>query len=443
MKVGFYETEITNPLGTCLTGYFHRRPMSGVKEKLFAKAVAIENEGEQFAILSVDTCSMTDDMMELIYERIEHFTGLTRKNILLNCTHSHTGALLRTHNRIVLEEEHADCEYRAKLCADTVVLALQRLQEATCRYGLGKQEKYIFIRNFLMKDGSYFTNPFPFDPNIDHPIGEIDPSVNVLYFEDMDGNPLGALTNYACHCDCVGGTEGSSDFPSILSTDLKKEYGMNFVSVYLQGACGNINHLDTQSEVDYKVRYKELGHVLADEVKRVIADSTPLTETDLAFGYEKVELERRKVPQAMLDDAEEKLRTIPEPESDECNIAVPDDPVMIRNYARNLLALYGKEAVEKEPVVITSVQAFRFGDCYFYGVPGELFNQYAFYIKENSPGKRNFISELSQPGCGGYLPIPELMESDNCYEGKYTSCRVVPGAGQILAEAAVKLAKTL
>lgn len=442
MKVGFYETEITNPLGTCLTGYFHRRPMSGVKEKLFAKAMAIESDGKRFGIIAIDTAGMSDDVKLMVLERASEYLELPQENILISCTHSHTGALTRTSTftRIVEKFEDPESAYRAKLCADTLVLAFQRLTECTCRYGLGHHEKYVFIRNFMMKDGSYFTNPFPFDPNIDHQIGEIDPSVNVLYFEDKDGNPLGALTNYACHCDCVGGTEGSGDFPAIMAKDLKLKYGLDFVSVFMQGAAGNINHLDTQNNVDYTVRYKEIGHLLAEEVIRTIDASKPLEDATIATGIQPVKLKRRTVPQAMLDDAEEKMRTIPEPESDECNIAVPDDPVMIRNYARNLLSMYGGDAPEE---IETSVQVIRLGDCYFYGVPGELFNQYAFYIKENAPSDKTFIAELSQLGFNGYLPIPELMEADNCYEGKYTSCIAAPGAGQILAEAAVKLAKTL
>lgn len=443
MKVGFYEKELTHPLETCLTGYFHRRPMSGIKERLFVKAVAVENDGERFGIIAVDTCGMTDDVFEWIYARAEQMLDLPRKNILISCTHSHTGALMRTAARIVEKEEGEECKYRAKLCADCLVLAFQNMQEATCRYGLGEQKEYAFVRNFLMKDGSYFTNPFPFDPNIDHPVGELDPSVNVLVFEGADKKPFGAIINYACHCDCVGGTEGSGDFPAVMAKELKQVYGYDFVSLFVQGAAGNINHLDVNSNVDYKVRYKEMGVALAKIVESIIEKATPLTDTSIVAAVQPVQLKKREVPEELLEDAREKVRTIPEPESDECNIAVPDDPVMIRNYAINLLDIYDSESFKNKPYIETRVQVIRFGDCYFYGTPGELFNQYAFYMKENAPTARNFIAELSQPGYHGYIPIPELMESDNCYEGKYTSCTMAPGEGQILAEAAVKLAKTL
>lgn len=46
MQCGFYETEITPPLGTMIPGYFTKRVNQGVKQKLYAKAAVLENEGQ-------------------------------------------------------------------------------------------------------------------------------------------------------------------------------------------------------------------------------------------------------------------------------------------------------------------------------------------------------------------------------------------------------------
>ena len=51
MRCGFYETEITPPLGTTIFGYYGRRVNVGVKHKLFAKACVLEQDDKLCAML--------------------------------------------------------------------------------------------------------------------------------------------------------------------------------------------------------------------------------------------------------------------------------------------------------------------------------------------------------------------------------------------------------
>ena len=43
LQCGFYEKEITPPLGSDIPGYFMKRPSTGVLDRLYAKAFAVSD----------------------------------------------------------------------------------------------------------------------------------------------------------------------------------------------------------------------------------------------------------------------------------------------------------------------------------------------------------------------------------------------------------------
>lgn len=446
MKVGFYEKDVTPPCGSLIVGYFHPRYATGIKENLYAKSVVIEENGECFSITCVDACSIPGDVMRDIINGISEKTGIPTANILVAATHAHTGTLINRQGGVFDDNSPGmdSVEYRIGQIIESAVYAYQRRQEATCRYGYAENTHFAFVRNFLMKDGRYITNPPRVNLEIDHAIGETDPSVHVLYFEDKEGNPIGSLTNFACHCDVVSGTEFSGDFPAITAKELKKKFGPEFVSVYMQGACGNINDNDvTVPRPDPVQWYQEAGVSLAQSVVEAIDNSSEMKDCKISAIREELILKVRTLPEGMLENARQTLKDIPKSKERVADFNDLDDPNVVRTYAARLVSIYDN-AVKADPRgIVTSVQVIRFGDCYIYGVPGELFNQYAFHIKENAPTKRAFVSELSQPGYCNYIAIPLFYESDDVYEGKPSSCWLEKGEGQKIADKAVALGNKL
>ena len=105
--------------------------------------------------------------------------------------------------------------------------------------------------------------------------------------------------------------------------------------------------------------------------------------------------------------------------------------------AKGLIRAYNARQVKRK----MTVQAIRLGDVYFYAVPGEMFVQHGLYIKENSPTSKNIVSELSH-GIGGYIPTKDAI-ADTVYESKMSSFPFEAGAGELIAEKAVKLANEI
>ena len=91
MRVGFYEKDITPPLGSMITGYFNPRYATGIKEKLCAKSMVIESEGTLFSYTAVDVCNIPPDAMRDIIHGISEKTGISSDHVLVSATHCHTG----------------------------------------------------------------------------------------------------------------------------------------------------------------------------------------------------------------------------------------------------------------------------------------------------------------------------------------------------------------
>ena len=47
MLCGLYELDITPPLGVNIPGYFQARPACGIRDNLYARAMALENADGQ------------------------------------------------------------------------------------------------------------------------------------------------------------------------------------------------------------------------------------------------------------------------------------------------------------------------------------------------------------------------------------------------------------
>jgi len=61
----------------------------------------------------------------------------------------------------------------------------------------------------------------------------MDPDVPMLFIRDADEKQaLAGVTVFACHCDVIGGTEFSADYPFFLQQALRHEFGENFISAF-------------------------------------------------------------------------------------------------------------------------------------------------------------------------------------------------------------------
>jgi hypothetical protein len=62
--------------------------------------------------------------------------------------------------------------------------------------------------------------------------------------------PVLTYVNFADHLDTTGGTRISADFPTTLAQRLADYRGPDMLTIFANGACGNINHVVVRAELD-------------------------------------------------------------------------------------------------------------------------------------------------------------------------------------------------
>ena len=89
MRCGFYEVDITGPIGCSMPGYFVDRFTTGVKDRLYAKAFAATDEKTTFAMLELDCCELMDCYKDEILDRVCQMNDIARENVSVSVTHTH------------------------------------------------------------------------------------------------------------------------------------------------------------------------------------------------------------------------------------------------------------------------------------------------------------------------------------------------------------------
>ena len=242
LQVGYGETNINPPLGTSITGYYIPRFAKGFLDDLEVSAIVMACDDTRIAVISVDSCFLDKIYIDRFIETIEKNTGIKKENVFLSVTHTHTGPgpLLGGENPPEEEEKlQRYYDFLEVRISDAVKLALLDLKPAKMGYIVGwAPERVAYIRRYKMKDGTTMTCPPVGDPNIDHPIGELDQRVNVLRF-DRDGAESIVIVNYGLHVDTVNGDLISSDWAGWMRRTLDKALD-GVKSMLICGAQGDV-----------------------------------------------------------------------------------------------------------------------------------------------------------------------------------------------------------
>ena len=420
MRCGLAEVNITPPLGVPIPGQLYDRRSTGIKDDLFAKAVVVDDGTNIAAFVTLDALAVERDIVSAIRERISNATGILPEAIMVSATHTHTGPPIIAVYGNRRDDEYVN--YMIKKASDAAILAFKDLRPVEIGAGIGHEDSIAFNRRFLMEDGTVLTNPGVNNPSIVKPIGPIDPQLVVLMIDDKDGYPLGAILNYTCHLDVVGGDEYSADYPGEISKVLKRLYGDDFVSIFFTGTCGNINHIDVTGKMDTKgEHYKKMGRILAGEAFKVMQNVEYIDEPKVSFDSRYVKVGVRK---AGAEDIERAKKVLKSSDSTESDIL----------FARDIIAL------SKSPIdaVELEVQVIGIGEFVVVGLPGEVFVEFGLDIKNKSKFKYTVVSELTN-GSHGYIPVREAFEQGG-YEprlSQYTN--LVPETGYILVDKAVEI----
>ncbi|MDR1388749.1 MAG: neutral/alkaline non-lysosomal ceramidase N-terminal domain-containing protein [Treponema sp.] len=88
--LGFSKKDITPDFPVSLAGYLADRPAAGIHDRLYARALAFLAAREKYVLLVLDLLHLDRVCIEKLYQGITRF-GLTGENLLVCCTHTHSG----------------------------------------------------------------------------------------------------------------------------------------------------------------------------------------------------------------------------------------------------------------------------------------------------------------------------------------------------------------
>ena len=428
MKCAFYEKEITPPLGSDIPGYYANRFTTGVQDKLYAKAAVFSGDNQEIAaILTIDAVSVSADFCRAVTDRVRQFTGIPAEKVAIIANHTHYGVPF---GDVISQRDPEFCALLERLAADCITLAWQRLETCTLSYGIGHEDTVAFNRDFILKDGAIVTNASGHKENIVRAYGGIDPDLPVLTVKNSEGQVIGVLFTYALHQDTTGGMEYSGDYSSEISHALKERFGHQMVSIYMPGCCGDINHIDVWGE---RRTHRQIGRIIADEIARVMCeDSAAVACRTVATAYRVVPMVRRRATPEQI----EKAKWIME---DRANRTSKYD---MTGQNAPLLLQYEEDFRDAPKTVDVPVQVFVIGDIWTMIFPFEVYHRYGLQIKQACPNGKWLMSELANIEAG-YVPIPELFDTDAYPVQLCHGSWLMPEAGDQLVESVSNLVSDL
>ena len=443
LLAGFARVDVTPMLGISLRGYYQVRLADGVLDPLEINALAVKCGDDTAVLMTLDTCAINNDEAVAFLNAASASSGVPVENIFIHATHTHTAPFLDLDAENDLVREHTALVVRKM--GDAAKLAVDDLKPAKMGWAIGQSRNISFIRRFRMRDGKIRTNPGVDNPDILHPIGEVDERVNVVRF-DREGGDTIVLANFGDHPDTVGGCKISADWPGFTRRRLEKALD-DVKCIFFNGAQGDVNHVNVHPKpgdlndmfMDFDDVSRGYGH--ARHMGNVVAGAIMQVYDKVAY----VEVDDLKATQKVVQLAS--------------NMA---DPSELPN-AHYIKDMYDAgranelpyEAMELTTVVAEAVRmcelehgpahfplrlsAVKIGPVALLGIPGEPFNGVGIGIKE-AKGWDLVMPCCLTNGCRGYFPMKDAYDEGG-YEAR--SSRFKAGTAEQIIEDAKALLDTL
>ncbi len=423
LQAGYSRVNVTPMLGIDVGGYYKPRFASGVLDELEIVALALSVGEQKVVMMTLDHCGIKNEICDEFRDHVAEVTGLPREAVLIHATHTHTAAALEP----LFDEETTGgliCEYRQAVCrkmADAAVMALEDCKPAKMGWAVSKAPNIAFVRRFRMKDGKVRTNPGVGNPDILHPIGDVDERVNVLRF-DREGAESIVLVNFGDHPDTVGGDKISADWPGFLRRNLESWIGVK--PIFFNGAQGDVNHVNVNAKDgdlndmfmdfdDVSRGYghaRHMGNVVAGAVMQVY-DKVNYVDVDSLKAVEKVVMLPSNMPKPEDMELARKYDALHQAgKDDEIPFEGMELTTVVAEAARMLRLEHGPEAF---PMNLTGIAIGNVALC---GIPGEPFNGIGLGIKE-AEGWDVVMPCCLTNGSIGYFPMQDAYDEGG-YEAR-------------------------
>ncbi|RUL88733.1 hypothetical protein TsocGM_05995 [Tautonia sociabilis] len=336
------------------------RPATEKKGELTARAVVFQKGEEAVAVVSLDLLGFPS----VLGDRVRARVGRIRpENILIGATHTHSAP-----DCYAFPDGRgghtADLSYLDSVCvlaAEALNEAIDRLQPALLRIATGEARGKIAFNSYA--------------PDL------YDRRMSVIRAESPGGEAIATIVNYAVHPEVLGNDQGilSPDLVGPLCDRIESQAGG--LALFMNGAQGGMVTADNRdldrprdplrgdwegiSSWDECLR---IGHLMADEAARLLADAPVQDDPTLACDSEVV-----RFPV----------------DSDDLWAVVQHSPL---DYPRN-----------DDRSVNARINLVTLGNAQILTIPGEALPNLGFYLKRKMTGTHNLLFGLTNDAFGYIL----------------------------------------
>ena len=362
-------------------------PSNPTKKKfgeLTVRALVIEENGTRVAICSTDFLGFPGVLCNRVRAQVP---GIAPQNILIGATHTHSAPdCYGFPNRD--GKTAADIDYLNSVCvklADAINEAVNELQPTRIKIATAKARGKIAY--------NYYAEQL------------YDPRCHVVQALDAEGKPFATLVNYACHPEVIGSEQGilSPDFVGPLYDRLEECGGGT--GIFMNSAIGGMVTADCRGPDGRDIRtWQEcirIGHLLADESLRIVADASIQKDPKLFCGRSTV-----KFPV----------------ENDLLRAIIKLSPLSFE--------------LDEKGRIPSQLNVVNLGDAQILTVPGEALPNIGYYLKRRMHGKHNLLFGLTNDAFGYILTKVDWNSFDR-YDYITRTC-LGEMTGEIFIEEALK-----
>lgn len=402
-KAGSAKVNITPHGSLWMAGYAARtHPSEGTLLELHAKALALEDEtGRRAVLVTTDLLGLPEPVSEVVATRVKQKYGLSRDQLFLNSSHTHSGPVIGTmlsvayegNQGINPEQWEAVKAYTGQLEGQMVRVvgeALHKLQPATLNFGHGEAD---FAINRRVKTATGYVGGVNRDGPFDH-------DVPILVVRNQHGKILCIVFGYACHNTTIGSDyyKFSGDYAGFAQQRLEKRY-RGAVAMFMEGCGADANPYPRWTKERSGVEFaQQHGEDLAEAVEKTANGSLVPVAGPLRTAFKVFPAQFAGPPTRA--DYEERLKS---------------DDIYVRKHAEDMLKVIDQKGHVPSSYPY-SLEVWQFGSSLtMIGLAGEVVVDYDLRLKKELGADKLWVAGYSND-VFAYIPSLRILKEGG-YEG--------------------------
>ena len=403
LMAGAAQVDITpQELPVIVSGYFFERTSATIRDRLYARALVLDDGASRIAICVVDTLFMPRDLLDEVKRVTSRSTGIGLENILISATHTHSAPSVAGALGTGVDEGYR--KFLPPKIVEAIQQANDRLEPARVGWTVTDAPDHTHCRRWILRPDKIRQDVFGQssvradmhpgyqNPDFIGPTSPADTELSLLAVQSRRGRPMAVLANYSMHY--FGSSDVSADYFGRFAEKFAELIGAAngdppFVAAMSQGTSGDLHWYD-YSRPRESVSMEAYSESLARLASKAYEGIVYREACSLGMLERKLTLQRRTPDEARLSWARglvekmegRKPKTRPEV------------------YAREQVSLH------EDPVRELKLQVIRIGELGITAIPCEVYGITGLKIKAQSPVRHTFNIELAN-GSEGYIPPPE------------------------------------